>query len=150
MAVNRLNRTPNAASARSRIPTSIASTSTFTSMTAALHDVLGANAVGQADLRAAKFVRVVGSVTTTDDSVAGPEIRAQYSVNAGSTWAYFDATAGTGLSVFTGQDTGLVPGAWNAVPAAAQVANVLVRTVGFGGDAGGSPVVKQLAIEVAY
>ncbi len=119
-------------------------------MTAALHDVLGANAWVQADLRGAKFVRTVGTVTTVDDSTASPEIRAQYSTDMGGTWAYFNTVATTGLTVFTGADTAEIPGSWSAVPEAAQKQSVLIRNVGFGGDAGGSPVVKQLGVEIAW
>ena len=145
MTVNHTDQSINPRGPRFQVATNIASTSTFTSMTAALHDVLGANAVAHANLQNVRFARVVGLVTTDDDSAAGPELRAQYSVDGGSTWAYFNATAGTGKSVFTGQTH--APGPWNPVPEAARKDHVLVRVVGFGGDAGASPVVNQLGVE---
>lgn len=145
MTVNHTDRTPNPRGPGLLVGINIANTTTFTSLTAALHDIPGVNAYQRANLQPYRFVRVVGTVTVDDDSAAGPEVRAQYSINNGTTWAYFNATAGSGKSVFTGQTN--EPGQWNAIPAAAQRDSVLLRVVGFGGDAGASPVVKQLGVE---
>lgn len=149
MAINRrTNQAVSGASARAFYPTNVASTSTWATLTAVLQDNPGGTgAYAIADLQSAKYVRVSGYVTTVD-AAAGAELRVQYSLDGGSTWAYFDATAGTGKSITTG--TTFAPGPWHLVPEAAKRPAVVLRVVGFGGTGAASPIIKNVGVEVSF
>jgi len=75
-------------------------------------------------------MRVNARVTT---AAAGGTLRAQYSVDGGSTWAYLTQAAGTSggstPNVSTAA-TGTIVGGWGTLHANAQIESAVVRIVG--------------------
>lgn len=119
---------------------------TWTNMPAALTEFNGVTTGRQKlDIGAYNFVRLSAEVESVA-SVAAATLRLQYSLDAGSTWAYFDAVSGP--KVLVDAASGTVTGPWCAVPAAAQ-GDVLIRLVGIGGDGAVDPVIGAVVAQFA-
>lgn len=122
--------------------TLLLATVTLTNIPAALTDVSAA-VRHSFDLRGVKFVRLSGNVTT--QAANGGEVRAQYSTDDGSTFAYFDTTNSAPAVSLIG--TGVKSSSWAAVPAAAQKERVVVRLISISGDAAEDPIIAQISAE---
>lgn len=111
----------------------------WTNMPAAVTELLGLTIHRSGvSLVAATTARIVVNVIVA--GVAGSTLRAQYSVNSGSTWASLTNTvsiAATGIN-FSG---GL------AVPAAAKTLTTWIRVVGAGGDGTADPEFGNILVE---
>lgn len=143
MTVNHTNSSPS-----SYGPRSVAVLSegvTVTNIAAAKTD-LGAGIRLQADLRPFTKVRL-GAVVTTQ-AANGGELRLEYSVDGGSTWAYFDTT-GSGPAVpFLA--TGSKVSEWETIPAGAKPGGwTVIRAVTISGDGAEDPVLGTVTIELA-
>lgn len=100
------------------------------------------------DLRAATNVRLCVRVTVA--GFAGSTLRAEYSTDNGTTWAYLSQAAGTsGGSTPSALLTtaGTISGAWAVLHANAQIETCLVRLVGVGGDGVVDPQFGNIYIE---
>jgi len=91
----------------------------------------------RADLLAASQARICANVSSA--GTAGAELRVQYSVNNGTSWAYLSQAAGTsggatpGVSVV---NVGTQVGPWATIHANAQVESALLRVVNLASGSG--------------
>lgn len=116
---------------------------TITNVPAALTELAGATTTRQRmDLTGVGYARLSANVATL---AAATEIRVQYSIDGGSTFAYLDGGTGPAVSLAA---TGTVVSKWVKVAAAAQ-GDVLLRVVTIGGDGALDPVVGTVALQIA-
>lgn len=109
---------------------------------AALTELLGKTQYrSQVDLTNASRVRLVADVVT--GGVAGSQLRGQYSLNGGGTWAYLDGASGPAVAIDV---AGAISSAWVDLEAAAK-ADVLLRVAGILGDAAGDPALGLVYFE---
>lgn len=145
MALTRLDRTPNLRGpSRSVFLTAGA---TWTNMPAALTEFNGGTTARQfLDLRPFRFARLSANVGSVAGNTAA-ELRVQYSLNGGSTWAYLDGSAGP--AVVVDDDASWQVSNFVAIADAAKVESALVRLVGITGDGAIDPVFGAVTLELS-
>jgi hypothetical protein len=144
MTVTHSNQKPNPAGPRSI--SILSAGATLTNNAAALTDYSAALRP-EVNLTPFKFVRLHANVTTGSAVGATHSVRLQYSVDGGSTFAYFDATNSEPACSLT--TAALVQSAWVAIPAAAQKDLVVLRLATINGDGAADPVVGSITVEFA-
>lgn len=124
---------------------------TWTNMPAAVTEFLGSTLHRVIlDLQAATEARVCARVSIGGAS-GTTGLRAQYSLDTGTTWSYLDgasspAGSGSGPEVLVGAG-GTFAGSWATIHANAKVGSALVRLVGIGGDGVSDPAFGNVHLE---
>jgi hypothetical protein len=93
------------------------------------------------DLRFATTIRMIVDVQVAGAS--GAELRAQYSINSGSSWAYLSTTNGPAQAI---SKTGLFASPLVTIVPAARVDPAWVRLVGIGGNGVADPKLRSVAL----